>query len=201
MLEYVLDSRPKVLILRLLAERRDWIFSLSEISRELKVPKNTISRSIKPLVEYNILREFKKGKSTVFQLNKNNYIVEQIIVPLFNVESQYPFKKASEFCYLLITKRLFKRFFSVVILFGSASEGKMTPTSDIDIALIMKEEPRSLKKDIEALKSKYFKEEGLIFSVNIFNPEEFKMRYAKKDPLIMNIANGKIIYGDIDEVI
>ncbi len=194
MLEYILDSRSKVLILRLLVKRQDWIFSLSEISRELKVPKNTVSRSMKPLVEFNILREFKKGKTTVFQLNRGNYIVAQLIVPLFIKESDYPVKKASEFCSAL------RKHASIAIIFGSAAEGMMTPTSDIDIALIS-ENSKTIEGMAEALKSKYFKEAGLIFSVYVFGSKDFKKRYAKKDPLILSIVNGKLIFGDIDKVI
>lgn len=193
MLEYILDSRSKVLILRLLVKRQDWIFSLSEISRELKVTKNTVSRSMKPLVEFNILREFKKGKTTVFQLNRGNYIVARLIVPLFIKESDYPIKKAFEFCFAL------RKHASIAIIFGSAAEGMMTPTSDIDIALIS--DSKTIEGMAEALKSKYFKEAGLIFSVHVFGSKDFKKRYAKKDPLILSIVNGKLIFGDIDKVI
>ncbi len=207
MLEYVFNSKPKAAILRLLATRDDWIFSLSEISRELRIPKNTVKRSIRPLVEYNILREFKKGKSTVFQLNLRNYIVKQMIVPLFQKEYDYPFNKASEFCIALAkeikkTNNFLRKEVQVsaMILFGSLADDEMTPTSDIDIAVIS-ENSEIIEANAEALKSKYLKDEGLLFSVHVFKPEDFKKRYKKKDPLIVNIVNGVTLYGDIDKVI
>lgn len=196
MLEYIFDSRSKVLILRLLVARQEWIFSLSEVSRELGIPKSTISRNMKPLAGYGIIREFKKGTTTVFQLNLGNYIVGQLIIPLFAKEMAYPVKKAHEFCSALKEHAL------IAIIFGSAAEGTMTPTSDIDIALIShNKSAKIVEKVAEELKSKYLEEEGLIFSVHTFGPSDFKKRYAKKDPLIVNIVNGKAIFGDIEKMI
>lgn len=194
MLEHILDSRQKVQVLRLLATRKDWIFSLSELSRELKIPKNTLSRNIKPLVEYSIIREFKKGKATVFQLNINNYIVNRLLSPLFDKENSYPVKKAEEFCKAL------NKTITTGIVFGSASRGNMTPSSDIDIALITKS-PESASKIAEQLQSKYLKVEGILFSVHIYRLSDFKKQYAKKNPHIIDITNGTVVFGNIEDVI
>ncbi len=193
MLEYVFDSREKVRILKFFAKRKEWIFSLSELSKELKIPRNTLIRNISSLIEQNILREFKKDRGTVLQLNVRNYVVTQIIMPLFENELEYPLKKASEFC--MTVKKQSSGKISAAIVFGSAAEGTMMPTSDIDIALIS-ENPKIAEALAEKLKSKYFKEEEIIFSVHVFRPKEFKEKHAKKDPLITNIAKGKVIFGD-----
>lgn len=194
MLEYILNSRHKVRILRLLATRPEWIFSLSEISRELGIPKNSTGRSIKPLAEYNILREFKKGKSTVYQINRNNYIAKDMLLPLFYNEEAYPINAAREFCQKLKGK------VSVGIVFGSAAKKKMQPTSDIDIALILKH-PKAIEGDIEELKEKYFRDKGIILSVHTYATDEFKKRYSKKDPHISDIVGGVAVFGSIEEVI
>lgn len=193
MLEYLFASRQAVMILRLLA-MRSWIFSLSEISRELKIPKNTVRRAIRPLIDYNIVREFRKGKGTVFQLNDKNYIVIRMILPLFRNESEYPVSKALELCKTL------KGAITAGMVFGSAAKGAMTPTSDIDVALVS-HKPRVAERLAEQLRAKYFKEEGLLFSIRIYSPVEFKELYAKKDPLVADIAGGIPVFGNMEEVI
>ncbi len=194
MLEYLLDSRQKVLILRLLATRPDWIFTASEISRELNIPKNTVGRNIKPLAEYNIIREFKKGKTIALQINHKNHVVKNLLTPLFLNEQNYPLKIASEFCKPLKDKIL------AGIVFGSASKKNMTPISDIDLALISKD-PKNIEPLTEQLKSKYLNAQSLIFSLHIYQEKDFKRRYAKKDPFIIDISNGIPVCGDIEKVI
>ncbi len=193
MLEYLFASRQAVMILRLLV-MRPWIFSLPEISQELKIPKNTVRRAIKPLVDYNIVREFRKGKGTVFQLNDHNYIVIRMLLPLFHEEFEYPMNKASELC------RALKGVITAGMVFGSASKGAMTPTSDIDLALISSK-PDVAERLAEQLKSRYLKKEGILFSIRIYRPKEFKDKYAVKDPLAIDIANGKSVFGNIEKVI
>ncbi len=194
MLEYILNSKQKILILRLLITRPDWIFSASEISRELDIPKNTVGRNIKPLVEYNLIQEFKKGNATALRINHRNYIVKKILTPMYLTEQKYPLKAASEFCKPLKGK------ITAGMVFGSAAKKRMTPLSDIDLALISKD-PKNIEAITEQLKSNYLKEQGLIFSLHIYQEKDFRKRYAKKDPLITDIANSIIVYGDIEKVI
>ncbi len=195
MLEEILNSKPKVKILKLLVNKSDWLFSESEISRELKIPKTTTHRALKTLRDQNILREFKKaGKIVIYQLNKDNYIIRDLIEPFLKKDSEIIIKKSKEFCQKI------DKLIKVAILFGSSSKGEMKPISDVDMALIT-EKPRELKELTDKIKTEFLENDSIIFSTHIFTKKEFKERYEKKDPLVVDIVNGYVVFGDIEKVI
>lgn len=192
MLKEILGSETRIDILRLLINKSNWIFSLQEISTELKKPKVTIWRNINSLIENNILREFKKGRSTVYQLNQNNYIVKELLWPLFLNEAKLPIELAKRFCKNIQGK------IKIAIVFGSASRGEMKPTSDIDLALVTDNRIKGL---VDKSKLAFLDKYGIIFSTHILTPKEFEHRYSDKDPFVLEIANGKVIIGNLEEVI
>jgi predicted nucleotidyltransferase len=195
MLENILNSKPKIKILKLLVDRSEWIFTESEIARELLLPKATTHRTLKSLRDQNIVRELRKsGRLLVFQLNRDNYIVKELLEPIIKKDNVIVEEKVREF-----SKKI-KEFVYAVILFGSSVKGDLKPTSDIDLALIT-DDPKKLENLVNMLKTEYLEKQSIIFSTHIFDKKDFKKRYARQDPLIRDIVNGKIIYGDIEEVI
>jgi len=195
MLEEILNSKPKVKILKLLVNRSDWLFNESEISRELKIPKTTTHRALKTLREQNILREFKKtGRVVIYQLNEDNYLIRELIEPFLKKDNEIIIKKSKEFCQKI------GKLIKVAILFGSSSRGEMKPISDVDIALIT-ENSQELQKIVSKIKTEFLENDSIIFSTHIFTKKDFKKRYEKKDPLVVDIVNGYVIFGDIEEVI
>ncbi len=192
MLEHILNSRQRVRILQLLIKGQDWIFSESDIWRELKEPKATIHRQIKSLVESGILISYKKGKSKVYRLNKKNHIVDGLLEPLFKKEDKIMLGVAESFC-----KKI--KWAEVCVVFGSASKGTMKPTSDIDIALVA-DKPANTKL-LEDLKAEFLETKGVIFSTHLFKAGDFRKRYKRKDPYILEIANGVVISGDLEKII
>ncbi|MDI6708459.1 MAG: nucleotidyltransferase domain-containing protein [Candidatus Thermoplasmatota archaeon] len=158
---------------------------------ELKKPKATVWRNINSLVENNILREFKKGRSTVYQLNQNNYTVKELLIPLFLGETKLPIELAKRFCKNIRNK------IKVAIVFGSAVRGEMKPTSDIDLALIT---DKQIKEFVDKSKLDFLDKYGIILSTHILAPKEFKRRYYIGDPFVLEIANGKVIIGNLEEV-
>ena len=192
MLEYLLDSKAKWRIVRLFINRPKWSFSLIEISKELKIPHPTIFRHIKPLVDYSILRKLKKGSATFYQLNADSYIVAELLKEIIQKENNLPIEKAKSFCRNLKPK--------IGIVFGSAARGEMKPTSDIDVALVVTNAKASEKKAQE-LSNKLFESEGLLISAHVFDASKFRKRYDAGDALIREIANSKVVYGDLEEVL
>lgn len=188
-------TKPRTRILQLLVSRPEWIFSESEIAAELELPKATVHTNLPVLVEAGILRGFKKGRATVYTLNKTNYVVKELLIPFLQAERELPIKKAREFC--TSTKIVSQILLGAV--FGSAAMGKMSPTSDIDIALVTtREQLDKLKEDVRLLKAESLEKENIIFSVHIFTKEEFVHRYEKKDPFMIAITNGKVVQGNLD---
>jgi predicted nucleotidyltransferase len=193
MLEEVFGSKINVAVLRLLVMRPEWIFSESEIARELGVPKATLHRKMKKLAETGVVLRYKKGKTVIYRLDEKNYIVKTILLPMFKRELESPLKVAKEFSGELNT------LIRVAVVFGSAAKGNMKPWSDIDIALIT-DNPKKLEKKLNEIKTKYLEQKGAIISTHIFDTNDFRHRY-KKDPHIKDIANGKVVFGNLDALI
>jgi len=194
MIEEILNSKPKVKILQILANRSEWIFSESEIAREIKMPKATVHRALKNLRDQNIITEFNKaGRIILYRLNTSNYIIRELLEPLLKKDFSIIEEKAMDFARKIKTP-------ATVIIFGSAVRNELKPTSDIDLAVVTGNK-KSVEKETNELKIKYLEKEGIIFSTHIFDKKEFKKRYNKKDPLIRDIANGKVILGNIDDII
>lgn len=224
MIEYILNSEEKYRILRFLFERPDWVFSQSEIARELKIPKSTAQRALKALFEQNIVREIKKmrRKVNIYQLNKKNYIVKDLLEPLFEKERTIIIEKSKLFCQKIgsiMKNKNFQNIVKAVILFGSAARGEMKPISDVDMAIITKDNLKpaqrmSLIKAVEKTKAEFLDKDSIIFSAQYFSKSEFDRRseidadvddtgwIIEKDPYIRSIYDGGIfVFGDIDEVL
>lgn len=193
MIDEILNSKVKVRVLNLLVSRPEWIFSETEMARELNIPKATLHRNAKNLSDSGVLLRYKKGRTVIYRLDKSNYIVQKLIIPLFRKEAAIPIEIAKEFC------RELKPVIKVGVVFGSASEGRMKPRSDIDIAIIS-DKMNELEKKAAVLKKKYLQNKGVIISTHLFRTKNFKARY-KKDPYIRGITHGKVICGDLKKVI
>jgi predicted nucleotidyltransferase len=81
-----------------------------------------------------------------------------------------------------------------IILFGSATQGEITPDSDVDFLIIKKETPlygadriRELSKVIDR---------NIPVDFLIYRPEEFNKRLQMGDPFLKAIVKeGKVLYG------
>ncbi|MBI4015601.1 MAG: nucleotidyltransferase domain-containing protein [Candidatus Aenigmarchaeota archaeon] len=193
MLEYILDSKEKVRILRLLVNSPSHIFHETEIVRMLKLPQATINRKLRSLAEQNIISRYKKGRTTVYRLNDENYIVRDMLKPLIKAEKNTPLERSNYLCGKLIGH-------IIGIVFGSAARNEMKPTSDVDLAIIT-DKTRETERIAFKINQEIFDRDGMIISLHIFNYKDFRKRYRSGDLLIREIANGKVVYGDIEEVL
>ncbi len=196
MLEYILDSKEKVHILRLLVNGPRHIFHETEIVSMLRLPQATINRKLRSLAEQNIISRYKKGRTTVYRLNDENYIVKDMLKPLIKAEQNIPLERSNHLC-----EKLTETSRDIVgIVFGSAARNEMKPTSDVDLAIIT-DKTREVERLAFKIKQEIFDKNGMIISLHVFNYKEFKKRYKSGDLLIREIANGKVVYGDIEEVL
>ena len=147
-------------------------YHIREISRITKIPKSTVAKKIKQLIQENIVREekdiFKSYKSTDPDIN---YRRKKMLHAINKINSsgliEHIQKQANAKC---------------IILFGSTTNGEYTKESDIDIFVNAKQQKIILKKYEEQLNKKI----QLFFSEDIKRiPENMKN----------SIANGIIISG------
>lgn len=79
-----------------------------------------------------------------------------------------------------------------IILFGSASSGRVSEGSDIDILIVKATDKRALDRIDEVME---FMEHGIPLELHIFTPEEIAERLNLGDFFIKDIfENGKVLY-------
>ncbi|MBI5332860.1 MAG: nucleotidyltransferase domain-containing protein [Candidatus Aenigmarchaeota archaeon] len=119
-------------------------------------------------------------------------MIRDLIKPVIHLDNIILSKKITEF------SKQIEKFSKTIILFGSANKNNMKPTSDIDIAVIS---DKNIESHVDKIKTSFLKKDSVIFSVHIYRTRDFKKNYETNDPLVKDIANGKILYGNIDDII
>jgi len=195
-LEKMLGSKTKIIILRELASKPNWQFSISELARDLKLDKSLISRVVATLENMNVIKIIYKGRVKLVRINKENEIVQSIITSLFEAERTI-FEQISK----TLIKKLKLSKINSIIIYGSAVKGTLTPASDIDVMFIAKKTKEIEKKLFELAQE--IRKKDIIISYDILSENEFRKLYKQKVPMIISLVkNHRKIYGkDLVEVL
>jgi len=132
------------------------------------------------------------GKSYLYSLNKENFIISDLLKPLYKKESKIP-----EEIYETISSLVIKNIVSIAV-FGSVKRKKERPTSDIDLLIVVKnpENRKEVEKDFEKVNEKILSRFGNTVSIYLQTIEEFKSKYKKKAPLIKDILKShNLLFG------
>lgn len=157
----------------------------SEISKDTKIPQQTVSRILNQLSQINIIDYEIRGKNKLFyiknQLNNIISILENIKSLLFQLQQQE---------ITIILNEILNHCDSI-ILFGSYANENYNENSDIDLVII-----NGKKEEIKKIKNKYpieINEEYLSYS-------ELKKIHLN-NPLLKEIKTNHIIFGEIDKIV
>ena len=166
-------------ILKYFFEEPNREFGVRELSRLSKLSPATISKKLEEFYKKNILIYRKERIYDLYKsnLNSNEYLDLKIYYNIRLIRESGLIEGLNQF-YLKPT----------IILFGSASKGLDTETSDFDFVVISEN-----KKSYPTLNefNKKFKKTIQIF--NIKNLNELKNEY-----LINNVLNGIVLQGEIN---
>jgi len=131
----ILKSRKAFEIIEFFIENQDKEIYQSEISRKLRISRNTAFKWLGLLTKNNFLNERTSGKMKFFWLNKDNVVVKQTKV-LINVA------KLSDVL-RFVEEGL------EIYLYGSAAKGEEDKESDVDLLIIGRIEREKLVKIVE----------------------------------------------------
>lgn len=202
LLEIFFGSKIRIKILRRLCQQKEWSFSVVELSEDLGLNKGVVSRVLNQLQEDGIVKIITKGKVKLCRVNKENRIVSELIVPIFEKEQSVIDSILKEFLKKLNPKR-FKSVLSV-IAYGSVVKGVFKLTSDLDFMLILsnKSEIGSIKKTLDKIVDE-FSEEDIILFHDLITRGEFKKLYEQNEPAIRDMVRfNKLLYGmDVLELV
>jgi predicted nucleotidyltransferase len=188
------DSPAKLKVLRFLANTgEDSKYSGREISRFLKIGVATASRILTELYNLKIVFLERVARSNLYYCNKENYIVKEMLIPLFKKESML-LKKAGEFIVSNISDDIMS-----AVIFGSTARGEDTLESDFDIFILVKNQ--TLKKKIEnhlyKISHDFSLSYGRPLGEYILTKSELLERFKEKMGVVMDIINEGILIAGI----
>lgn len=195
-LNTVFDNGIKIRILR--------IFCLThielngrQVAKEVKVTPKTAHRVLLELVNEGVLFMKNVGRTYLFELNKENLLVKDVLKVTFNLEKKV-FNKIFEGILDEIKESPLKNEIVSLALFGSVYEKNDRPGSDIDILVIIKNSAvqGKVEKLFEEIEGKVAPLIGNTISAYVNTVSGFRTKATNRLPLIGNILKShRLLYG------
>jgi predicted nucleotidyltransferase len=191
--ENILGQRSKIRILRYLTSI-DKDASIREISKKIKIAPPNTSIAMKELAREGVLTSKRIGRSIVYSLNTGHHLVEKLIKPMFKAEQNI----LPDLLEMVKTELPFS--YESIILFGSVSRRQEKAHSDIDIAVIVKDniDIKKAETAIDNISLRVIKLFGNALSLMIMHKSDFIRNYKKGQPLAREIAGkGEVVFGKL----
>lgn len=198
-LDDVLGQTSKIKILRFLIKTQAQLNG-REIAKNVGLSHVKVHTALKDLSKHGLVNMRSVGKSLVYWLNEEHFLVREIIRPIFEKEVDI-FKQIIR---IILKETKPPRPLSI-ILFGSFAKGKPLADSDIDIVLVYSSHKNKylITKELSNAEKKI----TLLFGNHLASVpikiEEFQKRFKRGDRFIKEIARtGKVLYSrSISELI
>jgi predicted nucleotidyltransferase len=165
-------------ILKVFFENPSREYNVRELARILKLSPATMSKELKLLSKEGLIKQKRERNLLLYRPNTNSDLFR-------DTKIFYTIRKLKESGLVESLNRFYLK--PTIILFGSASLGMDTETSDIDVVIISentKEFPEKLKF-----------EKKLSRSLQIFNVKD--LRKLRNEHLINNVLSGIVTRGYI----
>lgn len=185
-LDKILNNEVKIKILRFLCKTEaEW--SGRQIAQEIKVSPAACHKALRELNNEKALYLRSVGKSYLYRLNKENFIISELLRPLYEKESKIP-----DELYKAIVRNISSSVINDIVsiaVFGSIKRRKERPTSDIDLLVLVKnsENKRKVEEGFGRVNEKIISRFGNPISTYIQTVEEFKLKYKKGLSVAKNI--------------
>lgn len=195
-LDRILDNEAKIKILRFLIKTgAQW--NGRQIAKEVGVTPATSHKALHGLYKEGVLLLQNVGKTHLYSLNSNNYLVSGLLNPLFTKEDRVLSDIVAMIKKNIISSILKENIVSVV-LFGSVNLRKDSPKSDIDLAVVVKDKENLRKAEnlFKEIDKKISAEFGNTVSPYINTVAGFRVKHKKRLDIIKNILKSNtLIYG------
>lgn len=194
-LNSVLRHKGKVKVLRFLLSGKEE-YTGRGIASGVNMSPSATHTILKDFTREGIITARKVGNALVYKLNKEVYVVKEILVPLFEKE-----KDVYKELIANIERALKKQRDDIVsvALFGSVVKKEETPESDVDILVITrtKQGKRMVDRVMDELCVTIAKEFDTVLSPYIVTVAELRSADAKRKRLIASILeSNRLIFGE-----
>jgi len=194
-LDEILNQKSKVKILRFLFTEKDEHTGRG-IAASINMSVSNTHEALQEMKESGVISVRKKGNANLYKLNDKNYIVRELLVPLFEKEKSVYRDVISFLKYNLLKQ---KQGVVSLAVFGSVAKAEDTQRSDIDLLIITKNNQYKKKLDnlIDKISIEAAKKFGVSVSPYSLTNFEIKRKYIKKQAIIQSILDAnRLIYGE-----
>lgn len=198
-LDNILNSKSKIAIIRLFTSKtNDFKATGREIAKLTRFSAPAAHAALKELFNQGVLKLDNIGKQHIYSLDNNNRIVQKILRPMFKEEISARYE-LRDFLVKQINKSRIKKKILSVILYGSMQRGEAHNKSDVDIAVIIKNQ-----KDKKEVEERFLNEISVKFydyfkahlDTYIKTKDEFRARLKKNlSPVSTLMKAYSVIYG------
>jgi predicted nucleotidyltransferase len=188
MLERLFTSKSRVKILELLLLNPAGEFHLREISRRTHVSPPYVKREMTNLMALGLVLKRSQGNLTLFRLNKDSAIAEELKRIFLKTESFGRFIRDN------LEEVGNVRF---ALIYGSFSKGEEAERSDIDLLIVGDVNERRMLGIMEKVEERTGREVNYV----AWTEDEFEKKAREGVPLLEEIVNTPVIMivGDLDE--
>jgi len=185
-LDEIFRTWSNVAVLRALLDTNTG-FSGNEVARVAGMNPRSAFKALTSLEELGIVNRIVGGRDHIFTLNREHFLVQEIILKIYSTESKFPEEIKNA-----LSAILKKHVYSAVI-FGSVARKDEKPLSDLDICCIVNSPLELLfvrdllNKKSHALNKKY----GIKLAHMIFLKDAFLRK--RKSKLIKDIVKEGIL--------
>lgn len=189
-IEEALGSPAKIRVLRFLKKPGAGLMSIRQLARRTLLNPVTLSRTLQSLRELGVVDYVQAGRSQLWRMMPSYATI--LISPVLDQLGNSPALSKIVADFIMLEKPVPSEILEI-ILFGSAASGEATASSDIDLCLLLKSEPRTLRTDqfCDGLRQKISEELGMRLSPVFISKKRFRLL---KEPLRSHIRAGLLLY-------
>ena len=198
-LTYILNSEAKMICLKFLCQYPAEING-TQLAKIVGLSPATVHKAMKGLFDEQIVTLKGVGNAHLYELNKGNLIVKEIIAPLFAKEGRLINNLIDEIK-KIINKSSIKNQILSAALFGSVHEKKERATSDVDLFVLIKNKKTKNKilQIFTEQKNKKIGEMGLTIEPYVKTLEELK-KNRELEVIKSILKSNTLIFGKSPEV-
>ncbi len=195
-LDTILNTEAKIRILRFLC-RTNAEWNGNQIAREIEITPPATHAALSALFKEGVLQLRNMGKTHVYSLKQDSFLVISLLKPLFAKED-----KIMDIVIDMIKRKISsskaKKDIVSVALFGSVSVRQESSVSDIDVVIVVENTmaKAAIERLFEEIDAKVSREFGNTISPYVNTQAEFKAKLKQGFAVVRNILKSyKLIYG------
>lgn len=196
-LDAVLTSRSKMRLLRVLVSAGEPL-SGREAARLARVSHLPASRSLDELVALGVLHRQTTASQHLYTLNPQSFLMRQGLEPLYRTERERV-ERVFDCLRSMLRRAPDAEQVKGAWIFGSAARGQDTPESDLDLLVVVKDEPggHQLHAHLAAQGPEMEREFGLRLSPVVLTRERLRAMHADEHPLVRDVLReGRRVTGE-----